>query len=470
MLRLATLSVLAALALPAAAHAATVTATYEYIPGYRGSGNEQGTVTIVAAPGERNAITISADRGLDVADAGAPLTAGPGCAATATGVTCTDPAGQPAWSGSVDVGDGDDAVTTTVAGSFTVRGGDGDDRLTLRHAFGILDGGAGNDTLHGGDVSATIVGGPGDDVMDSDGPGNVQVSYADHTAPVTASIASRTGGAAGEHDVLGAYVTDLVGGAGDDVLIGSDAVDSLTGGPGDDRLEGLGGNDFLKQDHNADTILGGDGNDRIAAGPGGHADGGPAADVISVSHDATALGGPGPDRVTVGSGRASVDVADDARDLVVCHGDARLRSRRLDAHDFTLGCGRPPGHPRPGAIVITGMTGTIGEVDPTLICPDTARTGCAPVALSVTIGGRRVDHKILHFAVGSERLAQLIPHLGTPLRRWRRGGTVRVTATMRDAAGRLRHNTRTACLNPDSNPPWGTLRDGPCRATGAAQA
>jgi Ca2+-binding RTX toxin-like protein len=471
MLRLATLATLLATAALGAAptQAATVSATYQYVPGHRGSGGEEATVTITAAPGERNAMTLTLAPGqqtLDVTDTGAPLTAGAGCAPTAAGVTCAAPTSS-AWHGTVDLGDDDDAVTLAGNAYLDLRGGDGDDALRLQGGvYGTLRGGPGNDRLHGGTRGTFIEGGPGDDVMDADG-GGVTVSYADHTAPVTASIAAGTGGAADEHDTLGAYVNELVGGRGDDALTGSDARDVLSGGPGNDRLEGLGGDDLLDQDHEADAILGGDGDDRLVVGPGGRADGGPAADVITISRGATALGGSGPDRVTVLSGRAAVDVADDARDLVVCHGDARLRSRRLDALDLTLGCGRPSGHPRPGAIVITGLAGGVGGVDPTLICPDTARAGCAPVALSATVDGRRVGRKVLHLEAGTERLAQLFPRIGVPLRRWHEGGTVRVTATMRDTAGRLRRSTRTACLAPHGALPPHVLRDGPCRGAAA---
>ncbi|MDQ8047321.1 MAG: hypothetical protein REI11_22125 [Patulibacter sp.] len=56
----------------------------------------------------------------------------------------------------------------------------------------------------------------------------------------------------------GDYV-NVVGGYGDDHLIGSPAQDDLNGGPGDDLVEGRGG---------SDTITGGPGSDAIACGAG----------------------------------------------------------------------------------------------------------------------------------------------------------------------------------------------------------
>jgi hypothetical protein len=81
---------------------------------------------IAAAAGESNQLSVTADPSgsLVVTDAGAPLTAGPGCTQTDTGVTCVTPVDV-----TIDVfaGDRDDSVTVGVtAGSF-VDGGAGSD-------------------------------------------------------------------------------------------------------------------------------------------------------------------------------------------------------------------------------------------------------------------------------------------------------------------------------------------------------
>jgi hypothetical protein len=125
---------------PAAAQAATV-------------GVQGDALRIVAAPGERNAISVApAGTGLAIADAGAPLTAGPGCTLTDTTALCTAPRLE------AELGDGDDSLTLTASLAADLRAGPGDDRLTvLGPAAATLDGGTGSDTLIGGSGSDSIV-------------------------------------------------------------------------------------------------------------------------------------------------------------------------------------------------------------------------------------------------------------------------------------------------------------------------
>ncbi len=63
----------------------------------------------------------------------------------------------------VDAGAGNDAVTVgpTVAAPATLRGGDGNDRLSAGGGPATLDGGPGDDLLRGGLASTAFVGGPG---------------------------------------------------------------------------------------------------------------------------------------------------------------------------------------------------------------------------------------------------------------------------------------------------------------------
>jgi hypothetical protein len=106
---------LLAVALPA--HAATVSM-------------EGSVVRIVAAPGEANQVTVSP--GPTVTDAGAPLTPGPGCAASGTGVICVS-----AVDSTIDVSTGDlnDSVTARAGVPAIVDGGSGDDILDLRNGL-----------------------------------------------------------------------------------------------------------------------------------------------------------------------------------------------------------------------------------------------------------------------------------------------------------------------------------------------
>jgi hypothetical protein len=124
----------------------------------------------------------------------------------------------------------------------------------------------------------------------------------------------RRAGERGERDRL-TGIEAVVGGSGDDVLLGSEQADSLEGGAGDDRLVGRGGSDRLEGGVGADVldgragnddVWGGDGSDVLRGGDGnddilakGGRDGyeaGASGDVID--------GGAGDDRIYAGKPRA----------------------------------------------------------------------------------------------------------------------------------------------------------------------
>ena len=181
---------LLALAHAPVAHASTATVT-------------ERTLTFIAAPGEKNTVSIAYDAGTSsyrITDSSAPVNSGPGCGAIDHDLNCVDADiqviivnlrdGEDRWGGgdikvvpSIDGGPGNDAL----GGIGFLNGGDGNDVLTATDAGAVMDGGAGDDLL---------VGGAGDDVMD--------------------------------------------GGDGGDLLIGNDGNDALTGGPGLDRVDGDG--------------------------------------------------------------------------------------------------------------------------------------------------------------------------------------------------------------------------------------
>ncbi|MDB5323433.1 MAG: Hemolysin-type calcium-binding region [Phycisphaerales bacterium] len=62
--------------------------------------------------------------------------------------------------------------------------------------------------------------------------------------------------------------TTILGGAGNDTLIGAEAADSISGGLGNDLLAGSIGNDTIDGDANNDTITGSSGNDLLRGGNG----------------------------------------------------------------------------------------------------------------------------------------------------------------------------------------------------------
>jgi len=152
----------------------------------------------------------------------------------------------------------------------TIRGGGGNDDLRVAlyneepnnaYASGAtLYGEAGNDTLG---ASGGLL--PGTDYTDSadlirgedgrtvlvGGSGNDTADYSTFTANLFLSLDNKANdGRVGEHDNISADIETILGGSGNDLIIGN---------PFANRLVGNAGND---------TIWGGDGNDTLIGGPG----------------------------------------------------------------------------------------------------------------------------------------------------------------------------------------------------------
>ena len=158
-----------------------------------------------------------------------------------------------------------------------IEGGSGDDTLEAGPDATGLVGGAGDDTLvgspegeslHGQDGDDDLSGGAGMDSLDGGagadriggGPGRDEANYAGSQEPLRLSIGDGPAdGEAGEGDDILSDVEDLIGGRGDDVMIGdADA----------NRLVGLGGADRMFGREGADVLEGSDDGDRLDAGPG----------------------------------------------------------------------------------------------------------------------------------------------------------------------------------------------------------
>ncbi|HEV7256527.1 MAG TPA: hypothetical protein VGN82_01975 [Bosea sp. (in: a-proteobacteria)] len=183
----------------------------------------------------------------------------------------------------VDAGSGNDIVVTG-AGDDLVRGGAGDDQIDGGEGDDALHGGDGNDRLVGGlgddfllggDGNDTLVGGEGNDLLDG-GEGIDTADYSAETTGVTVDLP--TGKATSEDigtDTLQG-IENVVGGAGNDVLIGNDLANVLNGGAGNDRIVVGAG----------DTAIGGEGDDSIEVKAGAGAativDGGAANDIIKL--------------------------------------------------------------------------------------------------------------------------------------------------------------------------------------------
>lgn len=167
-----------------------------------------------------------------------------------------DPAATAPWTVTCDVatvdtylldgGDLKDLLLVRDPMSVQLVGGTGGDELFGNGADDVLDGGGGNDVLDGGGGNDLLIGGPGADVING-AAGLDTASYARHLLGVTADPDGQHGddGAAGEGDTIDPAVENLIGGPGDDVLVGSSVRNVLSGGQGADTLVGGAGFDHL---------------------------------------------------------------------------------------------------------------------------------------------------------------------------------------------------------------------------------
>ena len=180
----------------------------------------------------------------------------------------------------INGGMGNDVITDGSANDL-LAGGAGNDRLTASAGNDSLFGGTGNDMVFGGIGDDLLSGGAGNDQLDG-GSGNDTASYADARHDVKISIASNIGFATGSDsgtDTL-LNIENVTGGAGRDVITGSNGANVIDGGAGndkifagvgDDTLQGGFGRDHLLGQAGDDVLNGGNGNDRLDGGTGNDA-------------------------------------------------------------------------------------------------------------------------------------------------------------------------------------------------------
>jgi Ca2+-binding RTX toxin-like protein len=312
------------LALPAAADATTVTREY----GGKVDGEKVDIVTVKAARGERNDVTVGVRlKGgftvTTVREDGARLRVGKGCSrvnATTTRCRGRNDLGMvdvklrdradAATVGSrprshllyyvtqIDGGPGDDNLDVDDGGD-QILGGDGNDLLRGSSGYESMSGGRGDDVLWGREYGDFLEGGPGDDVLHG-GRGNDTLLGGTLDRATRPVGSDRLFGEKGDDD-LDDSDTDsrdpvigrdrLDGGAGEDTVTSylerTDGViidlersngagepgenDSLRGfetafgGPGDDALSGDSGPNWLDGRDGNDEVSGRGGNDRIYA-------------------------------------------------------------------------------------------------------------------------------------------------------------------------------------------------------------
>ena len=168
-------------------------------------------------------------------------------------------------------------------GDDTLVGGLGNDRLNGREGNNELDGGDGDDRLNVGDGNNTLDGGTGQDRLRA-GDGNNQLDGGGGNDDLRADQGTNTLNGGDGNDTLrvGNGGNELNEDAGDDRLIGGKGNDSLFGGDGNDFLKGNDGNDLLDGGQDQDTLRGDRGNDILLGGlDNDNLDGGSDNDAVS---------------------------------------------------------------------------------------------------------------------------------------------------------------------------------------------
>jgi Ca2+-binding RTX toxin-like protein len=178
----------------------------------------------------------------------------------------------------VDGGGGNDTVDSTGGSQDTLLGGDGNDYLrAVSHRANQLSGGAGDDTLVGGTGQEDMSGGDGNDTADySADVFNDFISlddvandgYRGVSFDTSGSPIFEIGGPGSEGDNVHSDIETVLGGTGDDSIVGSGADNLFIGGTGKDTLVGGGGNDTLTGDEGDDLLVGGSGKDLLNGGAG----------------------------------------------------------------------------------------------------------------------------------------------------------------------------------------------------------
>src|ERR671915_264494 len=288
---------------------------------------EEGTLTSLdysAAAGGPNRLTLSqgtpvgGDPTIVVRDTRAPIAAGDGCTATGPGeAVCRMPVGDFDNSISAGLDDRNDSADARAVRSAKVllEGGRGADilrgsRARVNSLFGDTIAGrraGGVDVLVGGRAGDFLDGGPRDDTLDGR-RGRDEASYANETSRVFVSLPAGRAETPAHTDAL-TSIENGGGGDGGDTLIGNAGRNPLTGK--DDTMVGGPGDDLLLGERGDDRMFGRLGDDRLIAGRG-------RDDVF---------GGTGNDRVNSRDGR---------RDTVRC--EAGADRVRPDALDVLLGC------------------------------------------------------------------------------------------------------------------------------------
>lgn len=208
--------------------------------------------------------------------------------------------GQSTVAGVLSGGGGDDQIRSAGA-QDTLFGGDGRDYVGLHLGGGYADGGSGDDMLVATGGFNTLVGGAGDDTLasydflyvshgfnyinglpwsmsalwvptlsygsvDMDGGDGIDTAEFRYTGGMIIDlVAGQTQARDAEYGGTIRNVENIIGGAGNDFIIGDDQANRLVGGGGNDTLIGGGGNDTISLSGSG-VVFGGAGQDILILG------------------------------------------------------------------------------------------------------------------------------------------------------------------------------------------------------------
>ncbi len=166
-----------------------------------------------------------------------------------------------------DIITGDDGVNSINggAGNDLIKGGQGSDKLYGDDGNDQLHGDSGDDLIYGGSGNDILIGGAGKDTLDG-GDGIDTASYATSTLGITLNLAAALGSQGLAGDALGDRligIENILGGAGNDIIRGTNAANAIYGGIGNDTIYGEGGDDILAPGVGKDIIYGGAGTDTL---------------------------------------------------------------------------------------------------------------------------------------------------------------------------------------------------------------
>jgi Ca2+-binding RTX toxin-like protein len=159
-------------------------------------------------------------------------------------------------------GAGNDSILCSFfGGDDSINGGDGNDTISASFGNDTVLGGSGNDSINGGEGDDILDGGSGSDVLKGD-EGNDTADYSSRTRNLTIGIGTLADdGEAGEHDNVYLDIETVIGGSGNDTITGGAADNLLIGNAGNDSLNGNYGNDTLSGNAGTDTLNGANGTD-----------------------------------------------------------------------------------------------------------------------------------------------------------------------------------------------------------------